>query len=103
DRCLGRLSKADAWASLPDWLKMENPTCAAGDARSGGGSGEMTRRKREITGLASELTERNPIWWQPVGPDTATNFPCAGFWHRKAKHESHTEVAGRGTAAAQPR
>jgi len=33
---------------------MENPTCAAGDARSGGGSGEMTRRKREITGLANE-------------------------------------------------
>src|SRR5262249_460083 len=29
DRCLGRLSKADAWASLPDWLKMDNPACAA--------------------------------------------------------------------------
>jgi hypothetical protein len=29
---------------LPDWLKMENPTCAAG----------VTCRKREITGLANE-------------------------------------------------
>src|SRR5215475_8949391 len=33
---------------------MENPAYAAGDARSGGGLGEMTRRKREITGLANE-------------------------------------------------
>src|SRR5262245_66370267 len=50
DRC--RLSKADAWASLPNW--QENSACAAGDARSGRGLGEMTRRKREIVGLANE-------------------------------------------------
>ena len=33
---------------------MKNPACAAGDARSRGGLGEMTRRKCEITGLANE-------------------------------------------------
>src|SRR5262245_7341520 len=49
---VARLSKADAWASLPNW--QENSACAAGDAQSGGGLGEMTRRKREITGLANE-------------------------------------------------
>ena len=46
---VARLSKADAWASLPNW--QENPACAAG---SGGGLGEMPRRKREIVGLANE-------------------------------------------------
>jgi hypothetical protein len=46
------LSKADAWASLPNW--QENPACAAGDAQRGGGLGEMPRRKREIVGLANE-------------------------------------------------
>jgi hypothetical protein len=49
---VARLSKADAWASLPNW--QENPACAAGDAQSGGGLGEMPRRKREIVGLANE-------------------------------------------------
>jgi hypothetical protein len=32
----------------------EKSGLCAGDARSGGGLGEMTRRKREITGLANE-------------------------------------------------
>jgi len=26
--CLGRLSKAHAWAGLSNWLKMKNPACA---------------------------------------------------------------------------
>jgi hypothetical protein len=40
--------------SLPDWLKMEESRLCGGDTRSGGGLGEMTRRKREIVGLTNE-------------------------------------------------
>jgi hypothetical protein len=35
-------------------VEDEEPGLCGGDARSGGGLGEMTRRKREITGLANE-------------------------------------------------
>jgi hypothetical protein len=33
---------------------MKNAKCTGREARSGGGLGEMTRRKREIVGLANE-------------------------------------------------
>ena len=39
----------------PDWLKMKNPACAAVTREAEEGLGKMTRRKREITGLANEL------------------------------------------------
>src|SRR5262249_20781740 len=32
----------------------EEPGCTSGDTRSGGGLGEMTRRKREIVGVRNE-------------------------------------------------
>ena len=34
--------------------EMKNPACAADDARSGGGLGEMTRRKSEFVRLTNE-------------------------------------------------
>src|SRR5262249_4630365 len=44
---------------LLDWLKMKNPAAPAGDARSGRGLGEMTRRKSEFVRLTNGTS---PIW-----------------------------------------
>ena len=46
----GRLTAGAA----PRLAQDEKPEYAGGETRSGGGLGEMTRRKREITGLANE-------------------------------------------------
>src|SRR5262249_23061240 len=41
--------------ALPRLAQNEERECAGCEARGGGGLAEMTRRKREITGLANEL------------------------------------------------
>jgi hypothetical protein len=43
-----------AFGQVSRLAKDEEPGCSGGEARSRGRLGKMTRRKREITGLANE-------------------------------------------------
>jgi ATP-dependent DNA ligase len=62
----GIVSKCKDFRPLAGLAQNEEPDRTSGEARRGGGLGEMTRRKREITGLALQrargTNERKPRW-----------------------------------------